>query len=85
MVKKMISAIRQGIEDEEQGIKPLSLREKRSIIDMLVNEIIVEFQDEEVVLTYIGIIDELMKKQVADSIASEDIKHCDLGLQHQEV
>jgi site-specific DNA recombinase len=85
MVKKMIASIRQGIEDERRGIKALSLREKRSVVDMLVNEIIVEFQGEEVVLTYIGIIDELLKKRMAESASAEGIEHCDLRLQPQEV
>jgi site-specific DNA recombinase len=85
MVKKMIASVGQGIEDEKQGIKTLSLREKRSIIDLLVNEIIIEFQGDEVVLTYIGIIDELLQKRIAESAATKDIPEVIACLQPQEI
>lgn len=66
IVNRMLNAIKQNIESEEGDGRALSFREKRNILEMLVNEIIVEFQGEEVVLTYVGILDELLKKKLSD-------------------
>jgi hypothetical protein len=89
MIKTMVAFIGQGIEDERQGIKTLSLREKRGIIDMLVKEIIIEFQGEDVVLTYVGIIDELIRKKIADNDAAATVAGgtncCDLCSYHQKI
>jgi len=66
IVNRMINTIKQSIESKEGDKKALSFREKRNILEMLVNEIIIEFQGEEVVLTYVGILDELLKKKLSD-------------------
>jgi site-specific DNA recombinase len=66
ILNKMVTGVRQGIEDERAGIKALSFREKRNILEMLVDEVIIEFRGQEVVLTYIGLLDDLLKKEIAE-------------------
>ncbi|HHW40750.1 MAG TPA: recombinase family protein [Syntrophomonadaceae bacterium] len=66
IVNRLINTIKHGIESEEEDKKALLFREKRNIIEMLVSEIIVEFQGEEVILTYMGILDELLKKKLIE-------------------
>lgn len=66
-IRRMIAEIKEVIESKGDGKDNLSFRMKRNILEMLVSEIIVDFHGEEVVLSYVGILDELLKKKLVEN------------------
>ncbi|MGB9792983.1 MAG: recombinase family protein [Thermacetogeniaceae bacterium] len=51
----------------------LPFRLKRNIVELLIDEIVVEFRDEEVVLSYVGVLDELLKNRLLGSSSIRNV------------
>lgn len=80
-LSEMTGLFRKYIESERQGKSTLTFQQKRHILEMLVDEVIVEFEGDNVALTYVGVLDELKQAKVLN----EHLNDVDLYLHHQKV
>ncbi len=60
-LKEIVEGFKKSIQDEQEGKTVLSPEQKRHIVELLVDEIIIEFDGNDVTLTYIGFLDELKR------------------------